>query len=281
MRLLANNFDDPRWKSAALKNAYALLGRHRAQYAAAFFLLAGNLKDCVNVLANQLGDLQLAIAVARVYEGTEHAGPVLSELIQVRILPQAARSGDVWLAVWAFTMLGQHKRALAALTQPLADIIIVEDPPPEPKSFSYDDPSLAQMYAYLRDKQPKAAWDVSERAERDLVMRAAKTYSRMGCDVLGLDLLRGFVFKHKIEGATAPKAAPVTSSPDKTMSAVDGGQASEQPSVLDAFTSMDISRGATTKSKDEDKPSMTVNGAPRKVVNEEPSAASILDNFDF
>lgn len=28
-RLLANNFQDPRWKTAALKNAYALLGKRR------------------------------------------------------------------------------------------------------------------------------------------------------------------------------------------------------------------------------------------------------------
>lgn len=28
-KMLANNFDDPRWKTAAMKNAYALLGRRR------------------------------------------------------------------------------------------------------------------------------------------------------------------------------------------------------------------------------------------------------------
>lgn len=28
-KLLANNFDDARWKRAALKNAYALLSKHR------------------------------------------------------------------------------------------------------------------------------------------------------------------------------------------------------------------------------------------------------------
>lgn len=28
-KLLANNFDDPKWKTAALKNAYALLGKRR------------------------------------------------------------------------------------------------------------------------------------------------------------------------------------------------------------------------------------------------------------
>jgi len=29
MRLLSNNFQDKKWKTAALKNAYALLGKHR------------------------------------------------------------------------------------------------------------------------------------------------------------------------------------------------------------------------------------------------------------
>lgn len=28
-RLLANNFQEPRWKTTALKNAYALLGKRR------------------------------------------------------------------------------------------------------------------------------------------------------------------------------------------------------------------------------------------------------------
>lgn len=28
-RLLSNNFDDTRWKTAALKNAYALMGKRR------------------------------------------------------------------------------------------------------------------------------------------------------------------------------------------------------------------------------------------------------------
>jgi hypothetical protein len=29
IRLLSNNFQDKKWKTAALKNAYALLGKHR------------------------------------------------------------------------------------------------------------------------------------------------------------------------------------------------------------------------------------------------------------
>lgn len=83
------------------------------EYAAAFFLLAGNLEDCINVLAHQLGDVQLAIAVSRVYEGDN--GPVLKEFIENKILPQAVLEGNRWLATWAFWMLFKRDKAVRAL----------------------------------------------------------------------------------------------------------------------------------------------------------------------
>jgi hypothetical protein len=112
-RLLSNNFDEQRWRTAALKNAYALLGKHRFEYAAAFFLLAGHLKDAVSVLSNQLGDMQLAIAVARVYEGDN--GPVLEEFLKEKVLPLAVMEGNRWLANWALWMLGKRDKAVRAL----------------------------------------------------------------------------------------------------------------------------------------------------------------------
>lgn len=45
----SNNFNEDRWRKAALKNAFSLLGKHRFQHSAAFFLLAGSLKDAVEV----------------------------------------------------------------------------------------------------------------------------------------------------------------------------------------------------------------------------------------
>ncbi|KAG8301481.1 DmX-like protein 1 [Homalodisca vitripennis] len=45
----ANNFEEDRWRKAALKNAFALLGKQRFEHAAAFFLLAGALRDAVEV----------------------------------------------------------------------------------------------------------------------------------------------------------------------------------------------------------------------------------------
>jgi len=45
----ANNFSEDRWRKAALKNAFALLGKQRFEHAAAFFLLAGAIKDAIDV----------------------------------------------------------------------------------------------------------------------------------------------------------------------------------------------------------------------------------------
>ena len=74
-------------------------------YAAAFFLLADNLRDAVNVCANQMHDLQLAIAISRIYEGNDN-GDVLKDLLRNRVLPEAAATGNRWMASWAFWMLG-------------------------------------------------------------------------------------------------------------------------------------------------------------------------------
>jgi len=84
-----------------------------AEYAAAFFLLADHLHDAVNVCLNQLKDLQLAIAVARVYEGD--SGPVLRRLLEEEVLTIAAQEGNRWLASWAFWMLHRRDMAVRAL----------------------------------------------------------------------------------------------------------------------------------------------------------------------
>lgn len=83
------------------------------EYAAAFFLLADHLQDAVSVISNQMQDNQLAIAVARVYEGDD--GPVLKQFLKEKILPQAVQDGNRWLATWAFWMLGKRDVAVRAL----------------------------------------------------------------------------------------------------------------------------------------------------------------------
>lgn len=82
-------------------------------YAAAFFLLADHLQDAVNVCLNQIKDIQLAIAIARVYEGD--SGPVLKNLLENEVLAVAAKEGNRWLASWAFWMLKRRDMAVRAL----------------------------------------------------------------------------------------------------------------------------------------------------------------------
>ena len=83
------------------------------EYAAAFFLLADSAKDAVSICIERLGDLQLGIAIARVYEGDD--GPILRELLEEHILPQASAEGNRWLATWAFWMLNRRDMAVRAL----------------------------------------------------------------------------------------------------------------------------------------------------------------------
>ena len=57
----ANDFRTDRWRQAALKNAFALLGKRRYLDAIAFFLLGGALKDALDVARNRLNDIQLGM----------------------------------------------------------------------------------------------------------------------------------------------------------------------------------------------------------------------------
>lgn len=82
LKLFEQDFNDPVNRKKALKNAYALLGLHRFEHAAAFFLLAGSIWDAVEVCKNNLNDIQLAIVLIRLYD-TE---PNLSRLLFTEIL---------------------------------------------------------------------------------------------------------------------------------------------------------------------------------------------------
>ncbi|KAG8803950.1 regulator of (H+)-ATPase in vacuolar membrane, partial [Serendipita sp. 398] len=110
---LANDFDVPRWRTAALKNAFALLGKRRFDMAAAFFILGGSLKDAVNVCLKQMCDFQLAVALARVVEGDN--GPVLTEILKSSIIPMAIKEGNRWLGSWAFWKLNRRDLSVRIL----------------------------------------------------------------------------------------------------------------------------------------------------------------------
>ncbi|KII93785.1 hypothetical protein PLICRDRAFT_101217 [Plicaturopsis crispa FD-325 SS-3] len=198
LKFLSNDFTQARWRTAALKNAYALLSKRRFEYSAAFFLLGGSLKDAVNVCIRQLDDFQLAVALARVVEQSND-GPVLRDVITNSVLPIAFKDGNRWLGSWAFWLLHRRDLAVRILLTPLPDIaaalsISVTDIG-EPH---YDDPSLALLFSQLRSKTlqtAKGTSEISGRAEFNFVLQMARVFCRMGCHVLALDLVRSWSFE--------------------------------------------------------------------------------------
>lgn len=92
-----------------------------SEYAAAFFLLGGSLKDAVNVCIKQLDDFQLAIALARIVEQSDD-GPILQDILNNTVVPVAFRKGNRWLASWAFWLLHRRDLSVRILVVRLTDV---------------------------------------------------------------------------------------------------------------------------------------------------------------
>jgi hypothetical protein len=150
-----------------------------------------------------MDDFQLAIAIARVVEGSNE-GPVLTEILSGTVIPAAFEAGNRYLGSWAFWVL--HRRDLAVRIllvspttpqkldsrimywrtsqAPLQDIasvfnVMVE----EIKEPHYDDPTLALLFSQLRMKTLQAAKGTSEisgRSEFKFILQIAKVFCRMG-----------------------------------------------------------------------------------------------------
>ena len=235
-----------------------------AEYAAAFFLLAGNLQDAINVCANQLHDLQLAVTVARVYDGDDSL--VLRSLLEEKVLPQAAFEGNRWLATWAFWILGRRDMAVRVLISPVYTLIdSPEAPKLQSKSYLSSDPALVVLYKQLRGKTLRAlkgASMVSPRAEWDFVIQNARLYDRMGCDLLALDLVRNWEFLRQ---------------PKETFTK--GTQSPDPRNMLRRRSSLVVDDMPSPRSPTEQKTKPM--GKPAPTVFEEPSTNSLLDSFGF
>ena len=64
---LACDSNDPEFCARACKNALRLICQHRYSLACALFLLANEISSAMDVAANRLGDLMLAVAIARLH----------------------------------------------------------------------------------------------------------------------------------------------------------------------------------------------------------------------
>ncbi|XP_060524786.1 dmX-like protein 2 isoform X2 [Cylas formicarius] len=233
-RFFSNNFSEDRWRKAALKNAYALLGKQRFEHAAAFFLLAGNLKDATEICLHRINDLQLAIVIVRLYEGD---GDSLRKLLYKEILgcdengenqDLTKAHPDPFLRSMALWTLKDYQASLSTLlignagTQHSAH----DDEARETKEA---DPNVFNFYVYLRTHPllvrqhlanygqrktllPDGRHILIEESitplERQLYFATAHGHFRAGCPALALEVLSKLPYVVSDKHGKTPLVSP-------------------------------------------------------------------------
>uniref|UniRef100_A0AAR2L8Q1 RAVE complex protein Rav1 C-terminal domain-containing protein n=1 Tax=Pygocentrus nattereri TaxID=42514 RepID=A0AAR2L8Q1_PYGNA len=205
----SNNFNEDRWRKAALKNAFSLLGKQRFQHSAAFFLLAGSLKDAVEVCLEKMQDLQLALVISRLYESEFETSSTYKKILQRYVLGQDHQipmHQDPFLRSMAYWVLDDYSRALdTLLEQPNPNVDALNQ---GTTAVSPCNPEVFNFYTYLRthplllrrhfgssDKakvgltaEGRMADSVSL-IERRLFFTAAYAHLQAGCPMLALEVL--------------------------------------------------------------------------------------------
>ena len=143
--------------------------------------------------------------------------------------------------------------------EPLHDLIKLPQPPkPKARSFLAHDSALLVLYTQLRDnylQKEKAAFPINQKAEWDFVLQTARTYDRMGCDLLALELVRNWKFM------SLPKSKPPPSIEVKK----------ERRKSARRRSSANVPTTPKSPTKEKPKPTMF----------KEPDASSLLDSFGF
>ncbi|XP_053611658.1 dmX-like protein 2 isoform X3 [Plodia interpunctella] len=218
----ANDFTEDRWRKAALTNAYVLLGKQRFEHAAAFFLLGGALKDALEVLITRLGDLQLAMVVARLYESDSTLPDSLRKLLMDEILGGEIEDGEIILerahpdpfvrsmALWELKRYGD---ALDTLLSPGGRLHAARDNEPTPSVFNFyvylrthprlkrhNMPTQGGTLALLQQEPEEGI----TRLERRLYFQTANGHFKAGCPALALEVLSKLPSRIRDEKAKNP-----------------------------------------------------------------------------
>ncbi len=155
----------------------------------AFFLLAGKLKDAVSICMKQLKDPQLAIVVCRVFEGDQ--SPVLMDLIEKELLPDAFREGDRWKTAIFFTMLKKNDIAIYSLVRDL-DLDMLPISCKMGKALIRD-PSVYILYEHLksiyRNFVIRNELNISIMEEKNFYWNCSFEFERLGCPSVSLKII--------------------------------------------------------------------------------------------
>ncbi|KAL1773749.1 dmX 1 isoform X3 [Sigmodon hispidus] len=214
-QFFGHNFEEERWRKAALKNAFSLLGKQRFEHSAAFFLLGGCLRDAIEVCLEKLNDIQLALVIARLFESEFDKSATYKSILRKRVLgigsPVNELSSsninahhDPFLRSMAHWILEDYSAALETLIkQP-----VTEDE--DQVMMSACNPIVFNFYNYLRThplllrrhfgssdtfSTPMALTGKSGLAgtinlsERRLFFSTASAHLKSGCPMLALEVL--------------------------------------------------------------------------------------------
>ncbi|XP_037647222.1 dmX-like protein 2 isoform X8 [Sebastes umbrosus] len=211
-KFFKNNFTEDRWRKAALKNAFSLLGKQRFEQSAAFFLLAGSLKDAIEVLLEKMEDLQLAMIVARLYEADFENSSTCQGLLYEKVLGCNKDGGgyhcsrlhpDPFLRSIAYWIMKDYTRALDTLLERIPK----EDDENPDVMVKACNPVVFSFYNYLRTHPliirrhfgnpestvgltaEKNNADEINLIERKLFFTTANAHFKVGCPVLALEVL--------------------------------------------------------------------------------------------
>ncbi|XP_074773163.1 dmX-like protein 2 isoform X9 [Athene noctua] len=210
----SHNFSEDRWRKAALKNAFALLGKQRFEQSAAFFLLAGSLKDAIEVCLEKMEDIQLAMVIARLYESEFETSVTYTSILYEKILG-CSKDGagfsctklhsDPFLRSIAYWIMKDYTRALDTLLEQTP-----KDDDENPVIVKSCNPVVFSFYNYLRThpllirryfsspegtlatlglKTEKSFVDKINLIERKLFFTTANAHFKVGCPVLALEVL--------------------------------------------------------------------------------------------
>ncbi|XP_056112669.1 dmX-like protein 2 isoform X1 [Rhinichthys klamathensis goyatoka] len=214
-QFFSHNFREDRWRKAALKNAFSLLGKQRFEQSAAFFLLAGSLKDAIEVCLEKMEDIQLAMIVSRLYEADYESSSTCQGILYEKVLG-CNRDGsgfsctklhpDPFLRSIAYWIMKDYTRALDTLLEQ----IYKEDNENPDVLVKSCNPVVFSFYNYLRAHplivrrhfaKPEgfvtAVGRTSERnsadeinlIERKLFFTTANAHFKVGCPLLALEVL--------------------------------------------------------------------------------------------
>ncbi|KAJ2787959.1 regulator of (H+)-ATPase in vacuolar membrane [Coemansia interrupta] len=188
LAFLAHDFSEPRWKTAAAKNAYVLLSRQRYLDAATFFLLSDKLLDAATICIKHLKDIQMAITICRCYEGDN--GPILKEILWKHILPDAFKRQDRWLASLAFGLIGKYDLVLQSLTDDLSRLAQKIDVTVEVSEYATMDvldTELLILYRSMINHSPFYRAPIVTQAE--LIAQTITIFECLGAPVMSLVVL--------------------------------------------------------------------------------------------